>query len=91
MDVVNHGHLTGCRHDRLPVHWHMVDERRGTVVAQFGNRLRDPGSGNIHEPWNLAVLTYGGDGRWAGERDVYDVANFGAEIMAWVAARDARS
>lgn len=71
--------------------WHVVDERRGTVVARFGNRLRDPGNGNIHEPWNLAVLTYGGDGRWAGERDVYDVANFGAEIVAWVAARDACS
>ena len=75
----------------FPVHWHVVDERRGTVVARFGNRLRDPGNGNIHEPWNLAVLTYGGDGCWAGERDVYDVANFGAEIMAWMAARDACS
>ena len=75
----------------FPVHWHVVDEHRGTVVARFGNRLRNPGNGNIHEPWNLAVLTYGGDGRWAGERDVYDVANFGAEVMAWMAARDACS
>jgi len=23
----------------FPVHWHLVNERRGTVVAQFGNRL----------------------------------------------------
>ena len=23
----------------FPVHWHVVNERRGTVVAQFGNRL----------------------------------------------------
>ena len=75
----------------FPVHWHVVDERRSTVVARFGNRLRDPGNGNIHEPWNLAVLTYGGNGRWAGERDVYDVAKFSAEIMAWMAARDACS
>ncbi len=43
----------------FPVHWHLVNERRGTVVAQSGNRLRDPDKGNIHEPSNLAVLTYG--------------------------------
>ena len=47
----------------FPVHWHLVNERRGTVVAQSGNRLRDPGKGNIHEPSNLAVLAYGGNGR----------------------------
>ena len=23
----------------FPVHWHLVNERRGTVVAQSGNRL----------------------------------------------------
>ncbi len=43
----------------FPAYWHLVNERRGTVVAQSGNRLRDPGKGNIHEPSNLAVLTYG--------------------------------
>ena len=47
----------------FPVHWHLVNERRGTVVAQSGNRLRDPGKGHIHEPWNLTVPTYGGNGR----------------------------
>ncbi len=69
----------------------MVDERRGKVVAQFGNRLRDPGNGHIHEPWNLTVLTHGDNGRWAGERHIYDVTHFGAEVMAWVAARDVYS
>ncbi|MDP6287810.1 MAG: hypothetical protein QF548_08045 [Acidimicrobiales bacterium] len=23
----------------FPAYWHLVNERRGTVVAQFGNRL----------------------------------------------------
>jgi len=75
----------------FPVHWHVVDEQRGTVVARFGNRLRDPGDGSVHEPWNLAVLTWGGGGRWAGEEDVYDMGRFAAEVMAWMAVRDAHA
>ncbi|MEC8999245.1 MAG: nuclear transport factor 2 family protein [Actinomycetota bacterium] len=75
----------------FPVHWHVVDEQRGVVVARFGNRLRDPGDGSVHEPWNLAVLTWGGDGRWASEEDVYDVGRFASEVMAWIAVRDAQA
>ena len=74
----------------FPVHWYVVDEQRGTVVVRFGNRLADPGDGSVHEPWNLAVLTWGGNGQWAGETDVYDTTRFGADVMAWMASGPGR-
>ena len=75
----------------FPVHWYVVDELRGTVVARFGNRLCDPGNGSVHEPWNLAVLTWGGNGLWSGETDIYDVTHFTQEVSAWMTDRAANS
>tara|TARA_Y100001936_G_scaffold252514_1_gene312489 strand:+ start:3316 stop:3822 length:507 start_codon:yes stop_codon:yes gene_type:complete len=72
----------------FPVHWHIIDQDQGVVVARFGNRLADPGDGSIHEPWNLAILKWGGDGQWASEEDVYDAGLFARTIASWSTIRD---
>jgi hypothetical protein len=54
------------------------------VVAKIQNRFADPGDGSIHQPSNLTILEYAGDGRWKSEEDVYNPASFGQEVAAWI-------
>src|SRR3974390_50199 len=73
----------------FPIEWHLVDEERGWVVCQVWNRMRDPGDGSVHQEYNITILKYAGDGRWASEEDGHNPLRFGARVKGWEAARAA--
>ena len=39
------------------------------MFCEVRNRMNDPGEGSIHEPANITVLKYAGDGLWSYEED----------------------
>jgi hypothetical protein len=67
----------------FPASWYVVDEERGRIVCEILNRLRDPGDGSVHEPTNITILTYAGDGLFSREEDVYNPARFTSALTAW--------
>ena len=67
----------------FPVAWSVVDEPTGRVIAEVRNLMPDPGDGSLHEESNLTILTYGGDGLWAGEEDVYNPMKFASMTLEW--------
>ena len=79
----------GSQMPRFPIAWHVVDEERGRIVCEVWNEMSDPGDGRAHGAGNLTILTYAGEGLWAGEEDVYNPATFLRATRAWCrAARD---
>jgi len=60
----------------FPPSWSVVDEDRDAIVCEIRNVMRDPGDGTSPYAPNITILRYAGDGRWAGEEDVYNPAHF---------------
>ncbi|MDX2676725.1 hypothetical protein [Streptomyces soliscabiei] len=77
------GQFPGTEYEEFPVHWHVIDEQAGVIVAKVGNLMRDPGDGWRLETTNLLVLEYAGGGRFSREEDVYDPAVFIGQVQEW--------
>ena len=73
----------GSEMPHFPIEWHLVDDERGRIVCEVWNDLRDPGDGERYGASNLTILTYGGDGLWSGEEDVYNPATFLRAAKRW--------
>jgi len=69
-----------------PWDWVTIDAEQGWVVGQVQNRFVDPGDGGLYQAANWTRLTYGGDGLFAVEEDVYNPATFTPMVKAWLAA-----
>jgi hypothetical protein len=67
----------------FPIAWHVVDEPTGRVICEVRNLMPDPGDGSLHEASNLTILTYGGDGLWSREEDVYNPMRFARMAVEW--------
>jgi hypothetical protein len=63
--------------------WHVVDEETGRIICEIDNPMRDPGDGTVFTATNITILTYGGDGLWAKEEDVYNPMEFAQAAKAW--------
>ncbi len=73
----------GSEMPHFPILWHVVDEERGRIVCEVWNEMHDPGDGAGHGASNITILTYGGDGLWSGEEDVYNPATFLRATKKW--------
>ena len=69
----------------------MIDEDRGWITCQVGNRMTDPGDGSLHQAYNFTLLKYAGNGTWSYEEDIYDPKHFEAMITGWMAAKHANA
>ncbi|NMO02566.1 SnoaL-like domain-containing protein [Gordonia sp. TBRC 11910] len=67
----------------FPSLWHVIDEDTARVICEIDNPLRDPGDGSVHSATNITILTYGGDGRWAKEEDIYNPMKFLESAKGW--------
>jgi hypothetical protein len=75
--------------EAFPIGWHVIDEERGWIIAQFFSRMRDPGDGSRHETYNITVLHYAGNGQWSYEEDIYNPASMQSMLQDWAARRAA--
>jgi ketosteroid isomerase-like protein len=73
--------------ESFPVGWHMIDEERGWVIAQFISRMREIGDGKVHETYCFTLLKYAGNGQWNYEEDIYNPLLMQEMLEAWEAAR----
>jgi hypothetical protein len=67
----------------FPIAWHVVDEPTQRVICEVRNLMPDPGDGSVHEASNLTILTYGHDGLWSREEDVYNPMRFLRMSVGW--------
>ncbi len=67
----------------FPMAWHVLDLPTDRVICEVRNLMPDPGDGSLHEASNLTILTYGGDGLWSREEDVYNPMTFLRMTRAW--------
>jgi hypothetical protein len=72
----------------FPIAWHVLDLPTQRVICEVRNLMPDPGDGSVHEASNLTILTYGGDGRWSREEDVYNPMRFAQMALGWCRAAD---
>ena len=76
----------------FPIAWHVVDAPTNRVICEVRNLMPDPGDGSVHEASNLTILTYGGNGLWSREEDIYNPMRFAKMSVLWarVAAKHGR-
>ena len=76
----------------FPIAWHVVDAPTSRVICEVRNLMSDPGDGAVHEASNLTILTYGAEGLWSREEDVYNPMRFARMSLRWarVAAEHGR-
>jgi hypothetical protein len=67
----------------FPMAWHVLDVPTRRVICEVRNLMPDPGNGSVHEASNLTILTYGGDGLWSCEEDVYNPMRFARMATGW--------
>jgi hypothetical protein len=67
-----------------PWDWHVIDEEKGWIVGQIANVMTDPGDGLDYRAVNWTRLVYAGDGLFSEEEDVYNPAEFGTMVSAWL-------
>lgn len=71
--------------------WAYFDEAEGRVVLCARTHMADPGDGSSYTATNWTCLDYAGNGLFSREEDIYNPANFGTMIEAWLTARKAHS
>ena len=70
---------------QYPIHWHLVGD--GKVVTYWENVMPSPpGDDRRHSFFGISVLTYGGDGKWSRQEDVYNGKEMEAAMQVWLAA-----
>jgi ketosteroid isomerase-like protein len=68
-----------------PIHWHLVGD--GKVVTYWENVMPSPpGDDRRHSFFGISVLTYGGDGKWSRQEDVYNGKEMEAAMKQWLEA-----
>jgi hypothetical protein len=67
----------------FPIAWYVVDASTNRVICEVRNLMPDPGDGSVHEASNLTILTYGGDGLWSREEDIYNPMRFAKMSLRW--------
>jgi len=67
----------------FPIVWHVVDVPTSRVICEVRNLMPDPGDGSLHEASNLTILTYGGNGLWSREEDIYNPMRFAKMSVRW--------
>ena len=67
----------------VPIAWHLVEASTIRVICEVRNLMPDPGDGSVHETSNLTILTYGGDGLWSREEDIYNPMRFAKMSVRW--------
>jgi uncharacterized protein (TIGR02246 family) len=67
----------------FPIAWHVLDPPTNRVICEVRNLMPDPGDGSLHEASNLTILTYGGNGLWSCEEDVYNPMKFAQMAVGW--------
>ena len=67
----------------FPIAWHVVDAPTQRVLCEVRNLMPDPGDGSAHEASNLTILTYGGQGLWSREEDIYNPMRFARMSVRW--------
>lgn len=72
----------------FPPAWHVLDVERGRVICDIRNIMRDPGDGSVHEASNITILTYGADGLWSREEDIYNPQRFADMVREWSRVAD---
>src|SRR4051794_19871728 len=70
---------------QYPIHWHLVGD--GKVVTYWENVMpTPPGDDRRHSFFGISVLTYGGDGKWSRQEDVYNGKEMEAAMQTWLEA-----
>jgi hypothetical protein len=67
----------------FPTLWSVIDEPTGRVILELDNPMRDPGDGTIISATNISIITYGGNGLWRRQEDVYNPLRFVKATMKW--------
>ncbi|MEQ6902103.1 nuclear transport factor 2 family protein [Nocardioides sp. YIM 152588] len=77
----------------FPLAWQVVDADAARLVCEVRNPMPDPGDGTAMEEPNITIMTYAGDGLFAGEEDVYNPLRFHAMALRWarIAAEHGRA
>ena len=73
----------GSHMTAFPSRWHVIDDATGRVICELDNPMRDPGDGTVISATNISILTYGGDGLWSRQEDVYNPRRFVGAGVAW--------
>jgi len=73
----------GSHMREYPSIWHVADPSTGRVICEVDNPMIDPGDGSVFTATNITILTYGGDGLWSKEEDVYNPMEFGIMARRW--------
>lgn len=72
----------------FPMAWWVIDQPTGRVISEVRNLMPDPGDGSVHEESNMTILTYGGNGLWACEEDIYNPMKFASMALRWAAVAE---
>lgn len=68
-----------------PVRWHLVGDDK--VVLYWENIMPTPaGDDGSYSFFGITVITYGGDGKWSREEDIYNYKVTEAVLDEWLAA-----
>jgi len=69
----------------FPLGWYVLDPPTSRVICEVRNLMPDPGDGSVLEESNLTILTYGGNGLWSRQEDVYNPMRFYDLAKRWAA------
>jgi uncharacterized protein (TIGR02246 family) len=78
--------MTRYTHD-----WVYFDDDAGRIILCARTHMSDPGDGVSYTATNWTRLDYAGNGKFSREEDIYNPANFGKVIGAWLSARELAS
>jgi SnoaL-like domain len=67
-----------------PWEWYTIDAEQGW--GQAANVMTDSSDGQVYKATNYTRLVYGGEGLFSEEEDMYNPADFGPMVEAWVKA-----
>ena len=73
----------GSHMTSFPALWTVIDEPTGRIICELDNPMRDPGDGTIISATNISIFTYGGDGQWRRQEDIYNPLRFVKATMKW--------
>lgn len=67
----------------FPLSWQVVDADQNRLVCEVLNPMPDPGDGTMLTEPNITIMTYGGDGLFSREEDVYNPLRFHTMAVTW--------
>lgn len=67
----------------FPLSWQVVDADQNRLVCEVLNPMPDPGDGTMLTEPNITIMTYGGEGLFSREEDVYNPLRFHTMAVTW--------